>query len=57
MIIDRGFYESQPTATAVIGRLVRNCALGRAIQYAEASVIEWIGRGVLDIPHARGMTA
>ena len=27
------------------------------IQYAETSVIEWIGRGVLDTPHARGMTA
>jgi hypothetical protein len=26
-----------PTLSAVIARLVRNCALGRAIQYAAAS--------------------
>jgi len=51
------FLEAQPTATAVIARLVRDCALGQAIQYAEASVIEWIGPGILDTPHARGMTA
>ena len=29
----------------------------RAIQYSEKAVIERRGRGVLDTPHARGMTA
>jgi hypothetical protein len=38
------------TFTAVIARL------DRAIQYPEASVIEPERRGVLDTPHARGMT-
>jgi hypothetical protein len=29
----------------------------RVIQYSETSVMEWRGRGVLDTPLARGMTA
>jgi hypothetical protein len=39
------------TTTAVIARL------DRAIQYSEAVVIESMGRGVLDAPPLRGMTA
>jgi hypothetical protein len=31
--------------------------LDRAIQYSETAVIESIGRGVLDSPPSRGMTA
>src|ERR1700757_5258711 len=42
--------------TAVIARLVRNCALGRVIQYSEAVAIGPMGRGVLDAPPSRGMT-
>jgi hypothetical protein len=37
----------------VIARLVRNCALERAIQYPETSVLELMGRRVLDAPPAR----
>ncbi|WP_460315503.1 hypothetical protein, partial [Staphylococcus aureus] len=40
----------------VIARLVRNGAQERAIQYAETSVMNPRSRGVLDPPHARGMT-
>jgi hypothetical protein len=40
----------------VIARLVRNCALERAIQYSRAVVIESRGRGVLDSPPSRGTT-
>jgi hypothetical protein len=35
---------------AVIARLVRTCALGRAIQYSETAVIESRSCGVLDSP-------
>jgi len=40
---------------AVIARLGRTCALGRAIQYPEAVVIEPRGRSVLDAPPSRGL--
>jgi hypothetical protein len=40
----------------VIARLVRNCALGRAIQYSRDSSDRFESRGVLDAPPARGMT-
>jgi hypothetical protein len=40
--------------SAVIVRLVRDCAPGRTIQ--EAPMIEAMSHGVLDPPHARGMT-
>jgi hypothetical protein len=36
--------------SVVIARLVRNCALGRAIQYSRTPVIKSISRGVLDRP-------
>jgi hypothetical protein len=39
------------TTTGVIARL------DRAIQYSELAVIESIGRGVLDAPLSRSMTA
>ena len=35
---------------AVIARLVRSCALRRAIQYSRVVAFEQIGRGVLDSP-------
>jgi hypothetical protein len=41
---------------AVIARLVRSCAPGRAIQYAVTILIRNERRGVLDAPPARGMT-
>jgi hypothetical protein len=44
------------SSKAVIARLVRDCAQGRAIQYAGIVVIEFQVRGVLDAPPARGMT-
>ena len=37
--------------------LVRDCALGRVSRYSETSMMESIGRGVLDTPPARGRTA
>jgi len=40
--------ENAEAYSVVIVRLVRNCALGRTIQYPEAPMIEPIGRGVLD---------
>ena len=42
--------------SAVIVRLVRNCALGRTIQYAVASRLYRWRRRLLDAPPARGMT-
>jgi hypothetical protein len=44
-------------ALGVIARLVRTRALGRAIQYSEKARLESRGRGVLDAPPSRGMTA
>jgi hypothetical protein len=44
-------------SSIVITRLVRNCALGRVIQYAATSEDHFEGRGVLDAPPSRGMTA
>ncbi|MDA9442179.1 hypothetical protein XH98_24425 [Bradyrhizobium sp. CCBAU 51745] len=43
--------DARPHTPAVIARL------DRAIQYAEAAVIEPKSRGVLDSPPSRGMTA
>ena len=37
-------------SSVVITRLVRNCALGRVIQYAATSEDHFEGRGVLDAP-------
>nr|AWM00555.1 hypothetical protein CIT40_11285 [Bradyrhizobium amphicarpaeae] len=45
------------TNTGVIARLVRNCAQGRAIQYSRGANGIRRGRGVLDSPPWRGMTA
>ena len=42
--------------TSVITRLVRNCALGRVIQYAAASRFFVIVSGILDRPPSRAMT-
>jgi hypothetical protein len=42
--------DERATLSAVIARL------DRATQYSEASVIEPRSRGLLDTPHARGMT-
>jgi hypothetical protein len=44
-------------SSVVITRLVRDCALGRVIQYAVTLVDRFEGRGVLDAPPSRGMTA
>ena len=44
-------------SSTVIVRLVRNCALERTIQWSRELVVETMRRGVLDVPHARGMTA
>jgi hypothetical protein len=44
----------RPALSVVIVRLVRNCALGRTIQYSEVSVMEAIARGVLDPPGQAG---
>jgi hypothetical protein len=44
-------------SSVVITRLVRNCALGRVIQYAATSEDHFEGRGVPDAPPSRGMTA
>jgi len=41
---------------AVIGRLVRNCALGRVTRYSRGIRDESRRRGVLDAPLSRGMT-
>jgi len=43
------------TFSAVIVRLVRNCALERTIQYPRGSDAILRSRGVLDSPPARGM--
>jgi len=54
----RGIVES---STSLRANGSRECApddrLQRAIQHSEASVMVSKGRGVLDTPHARGMTA
>jgi hypothetical protein len=42
--------DGPATFSTVVARL------DRAIQYSEASVMESKGRGILDTPHARGMT-
>jgi len=44
--------HARATLSAVIARLVRTCALGRAIQYSETAVIEQSSCGVLDSPPA-----
>jgi len=51
------FYPVMMTTLDVIIRLVRNCALGRMIQYAAAIRFFHQGRGELDTPLSRGMTA
>ena len=40
----------------VIVRLVRDCALGRTIEYSRGDEMIRRGRGVLDSPYSRGMT-
>jgi hypothetical protein len=53
--------ESSPLAMArglfLIVRLVRNCALGRTIQYAAASRFNHCRQCLLDAPPSRGMTS
>ena len=44
-------------SSVAITRLVRDCALGRVIQYTVTSEDHFEGRGVLDAPPSRGMTA
>ena len=46
-----------PPHTAVMLRLVRNCALGGASRIPETPALETRSRGVLDTPLSRGMTA
>ena len=48
--------EIAKSYSTVIVRLVRNCALGRTIQYSRESIDGTISRGVLDTPPSRGMT-
>ena len=49
--------ENASSYSIVIVRLVRNCALGRTIQYPRDGNDRPRGLGVLDTPPARGITA
>src|SRR5439155_21791113 len=51
-----GFADGPTTRTTVITRLVRNCALGRVIQYSRDGSVNHNCRGVLDTPPSRSMT-
>ena len=48
--------EIAASYSVVIVRLVRNCALGRTIQYSRDSDGQPRSRSVLDTPPSRGMT-
>ena len=49
--------EIEASHSTVIVRLVRNCALGRTIQYAAASRFNHCRQCLLDAPPSRGMTS